>query len=232
PYAKKYEKSHPDCRVALLPGTTAEGFARLIKGEVDVVMASRKITDAEIAEATGKGIDPVSKSLGLIALAVIVNMGNTVADLTMEQLRRIFTGEVKDWSEVGGNSGPIRVTTREVPKIGIGVAFQQVVMKGAPFAKGSDVMPTYHTTAEVCRKSPGAIGYIPACSNWFKSVEYTGVRVVPIRLEAGSLALKPDVGITRQSPYPIMVPFHLYWNGKSSVRCVSEFVEFAVSQVK
>jgi len=231
-YGKIHERSHPECKLALLPGTTGEGFAKLINGEVDLVMASRHTNDTEKAEANGKGLELTAKSLGMVGVAVIVNAGNPIPQLTMDQLRRVFIGEVTNWSEVGGSSEAIRVTTRAVPKSGPGVIFQQVVLKGAPYATGSQVMPSYQATAQVCRKSPGAVGYMPACTNWFKSVEYTGVRVVPLRLDPDAVAFKPDFGVVRKTPYPIVIPFYLYWNAGAPNKCVSEFVDFAMTQVR
>ncbi|MFC1833916.1 substrate-binding domain-containing protein [Thermodesulfobacteriota bacterium] len=230
-FTKEYGKVAPKCSSVVFPATTGKGFRRFISGEADMVMASRKMTDDEEKKAKAKGIAPEFKLMGRVCVAVITKAGNPVKELTMEQLGKVFVGEIKNWKELGGADQPIKVTTRAVPETGTGVHFQKVVLKGAPYAPGHEVMPRYSTTMTVCSKS-NAIGYVPASSgSFYKGKE--SVDVIGIKADADSKAVFPKYGVAKTSDYPVTIPFYFYWNSKSDkVKCLSGFAEFAAGRVK
>ena len=105
-FSDVFATTSPNCKVTIIGATTGKGFKKFIAGQAEMVMASRKMTDKEMAEALSKGIEPKSELVGRVSLAVMVNAANPVRTLTMEQLGRIFRGEITSWSEVGGQNAP------------------------------------------------------------------------------------------------------------------------------
>ena len=85
------------------------GVTATADGSADMGMASRNLKDEE-KEATP---DLQAHVLCLDGVAVIVNAQNPVTDLTADQIKKIFMGEIKDWSEVGGDKGPITLYSRD-----------------------------------------------------------------------------------------------------------------------
>ncbi|MEW6114759.1 MAG: substrate-binding domain-containing protein [Thermodesulfobacteriota bacterium] len=229
--AAQYTQEAPNCSFVIHGATTGIGLQRLIAGDADLAMVTRKITEEETKNAAAKGIVLGSKYIGQIALAVITNSKNTVNELTMEQLAKIFKGEITNWSQVGGPNEPIRVTMRAVPETGAGVLFQDKVLKGAPYAKDATVMSTYSTTVTVCSRSFG-IGYIPTTTVFFDKLDERGVKILKIKKDADSQPYQLAGGVSRESLYPISVAFHLYWNANTAGPCVQGFADFSAQQTQ
>jgi phosphate transport system substrate-binding protein len=116
-------------------------------------MSSRELSPAEI----GTGIDV--HLIAIDGIAVIVNGGNSVSNLTIDQIRDIYTGAVTDWSQVGGRAGRIAVVSRE-PGSGTRGAFEELVRFQDNLVRGAiEFDGTGAVKAEVSRNA-GAIGYI------------------------------------------------------------------------
>jgi len=95
---------------------SSTAFADLGRGTTDIGMASRPIKPAEVKSLAKLGnLDDVKSEyvLGLDGVAVIVNPANHLAKIDKETLRKIFTGEIKDWAKAGGSAGPIHVLARD-----------------------------------------------------------------------------------------------------------------------
>lgn len=215
-FANGYSARIPEFKGLVIPGTTARGFAALIAGEADMAMATRPMTTDESRQAQSRGMEASFKLLGQICVAVVTNAANTVQELTMEQLRQIFTGEITNWNRVGGPNCPIRVTTRPAPQTGTGVAFQEIVLKGAPYAPKHVVMESFATTVTVCEGNIGAIGYIPTSTAYFRDMRSKGVRALGIKADDGSRrVLMPHDGVVKTTQYPIVIPYYLFWDGRS-----------------
>jgi phosphate transport system substrate-binding protein len=149
----------------------------------------------------------------------------------MDQLAKIFKGEITNWNQVGGPNQRIKVTTRGVPESGVGLYFQNVILKGAPYAKGHLVVSSYSMALNVCGKS-FAIGYIPTTTAFFDKIEERGVKVLNLKKQEGSMPYQLASGVTRETLYPISVAALLYWNSKSDNPCIKGFAEFAAEQAE
>ena len=88
-----YKALNPNAQIDLQTSDSTSGMTGAIDGTFAIGMASRELKDEETAELTGTAI-------ALDGIAVVVNPANTVEDLTMDQIKGIYTGEITDWSEV------------------------------------------------------------------------------------------------------------------------------------
>jgi phosphate transport system substrate-binding protein len=172
-----------------------------------------------------------SKVIGYVGLAIVTNSKNPVNELTMEQVAKIFKGEISNWSQVGGPNEPIKVTNRAVPETGAGVLFQKKVLKGEAYAKDSIVMASYNTTVKVCGKSFG-VGYIPTTTTYFDKLGERGVKILKIKQDANSAPFQLARGVSREASYPISIGVHLYWNAKSDNPCTKGLVEYLYDQTQ
>jgi len=102
---KKYKEAHPNDVIDIQGGGSGVGIKAAMDGTSDIGMSARELKDEEKSLKEYK--------IAIDGIAVIVNPANSVEDLTTEQIRKIYTGEIKDWSEIGGKSGKITVVTRE-----------------------------------------------------------------------------------------------------------------------
>lgn len=230
PWAQAFAKGRADAEPVIMGSKTGKGYRGWLAGKVDIVAASREMTPEELREAQVKGYEPHSRLVGWVPLAVMVNSKNPIKSLTLEQLRKIFVGEVSNWKEVGGLNEEITVTTRAVPETGTGLLFQRNVLQGAPYAKGHLVMPLFGTTAKIVGNKIGAVGYIPTTSPSYKR---RGVKPIGIQRDDGSPAMMPTEGPSRETDFPVTIPFLLVWDGKSPKAGLLEaFADFSANQVK
>ena len=113
--AETYMLEHPHVTIRVEQTGNGKGVAACGSGETDIGMASRNLTDEERALYPELQVQRLCRD----GIAVVINGGNPVEGLTMEQIRAIFSGEVTNWSEVGGTDAEI---TLYVTRLGIGYA--------------------------------------------------------------------------------------------------------------
>ncbi|MGC9316283.1 MAG: PstS family phosphate ABC transporter substrate-binding protein, partial [bacterium] len=105
--AEEFMDANPKSDITVRGGGSGVGIAALIDGQCDIAMSSRDIKDKEIETARGKGIEPVEHVVAFDALAIVVNPKNKISKLTLEQIKAIYTGEITNWKELGGNDRDI-----------------------------------------------------------------------------------------------------------------------------
>ncbi|MDR1899135.1 MAG: phosphate ABC transporter substrate-binding protein [Treponema sp.] len=133
---------------------SGDGIKAVPAETAEIGMSSRELSPAE----KGTGID--EHLIAIDGIAVIVNSGNPAANLTIDQIRNIYTGAVTDWSQLGGGkSGKIAVVSRE-PGSGTRGAFEEIVKFQDKLVKGAiEFDGTGAVKAEISR-NVDAIGYI------------------------------------------------------------------------
>src|SRR3989344_587774 len=94
-------------------GGSGTGIASLINGEIDIADSSRPIKDDEKTKALEKGYDVVEVIIGRDMLSVITNKNNPVKRLSIDQLSKIYKGEIENWKELGGNDEKITLYGRQ-----------------------------------------------------------------------------------------------------------------------
>ena len=133
------------------PTGSGAGIEAVTNGSCDIGLASRALTDEEIAGGLTETV------VALDGIAVIVNSENSVTDLSLEQIAQIYTGEINDWSEVGGTGGTIARIIRESGS-GTRDGFESIT--GTEDACLSDQeLSSTGAVIEAVRTTPGAIGY-------------------------------------------------------------------------
>ena len=118
---------------------THGAYMNLINGDTDVIIASRDISRNEKEYATSQGIVLETVPLAIDALVFIVNPKNPVKNLTVEQVQRIYTGEITNWKEVGGDDHAITPYIRNTDS-GSQEKMETMVMDGLKMIDGT-VMP-------------------------------------------------------------------------------------------
>jgi phosphate transport system substrate-binding protein len=229
-YLKGFSPQAPNATFIVQGATTGKGFKHFINKEAALVMASREMRADEKEKAEQNGLKPAEKLLGKICVAVVVNKSVPINELTMEQLRRIFVGEIKNWKDLGGADTPIVVTTRAVPETGTGVVFQKEILNGAPYSEGHIVMQSYGTTAKVCGNRM-AIGYMPVSSGYYKKLDEMGVKTLGIRTSDDLPALYPAEGAIKNTSYPVTIPFYFYWDKGNGNKTLPDFASYVEKQV-
>ena len=168
------------------------GIEAASNGSADIGLSSRGLKDEE------KSSGLVGTTVALDGIAVIVNPANGVEDLTVEQIAKIFTGEITDWSELGGDAGTISCIGREAGS-GTRDGFESITgTKDA--CKMDQELTSTGAVIEAVAGNPNAIGYasLSALKDTVKAVTVGGVECSEKTVLDGSYAIqRPFVFVTK-----------------------------------
>jgi phosphate transport system substrate-binding protein len=213
--AEQFKAQHPGTTFDIAAEGSATGFAALIDKTAAIGMASRPAKPEEIANGKAKGVDLKETIVAYDGIAVIVNTPNPIKGLTKKQVEQIFTGEITDWSAVGGSGGKISVYTRNTSS-GTYAEFKELAMKKRDYAPDSQKLAGNEQIAQEVGKNPSGAGYV--------GLAYTkasGIKVVPI--DGASPSKESVLG----KSYPYARPTFFYTNGEPT-GVVKEFIDFTV----
>src|SRR5256714_8592622 len=157
--AEHFKAQHPGTTFDIAAEGSATGFAALIDKTAAIGMASRPAKPEEIANGKAKGVEMKETIVAYDGIAVIVNTANSIKGLTKKQVEQIFTGEVNDWSAVGGSGGKISIYTRNTSS-GTYSDFKELAMKKRDYAGGSQKMARNEQIAAEVGKNPSGVGYV------------------------------------------------------------------------
>ncbi len=159
-WAEVFQTENPGVMISLKGGGSGTGIAALINGTVDFANASRQMKPEEITEAQGKGVEPVETEVAKDGIAVVVNPANTVTALTMDQLGKIYRGEITNWKDVGGADKAIVLLSRDSSSGTYEYFKEEVVGKEKEYAKAAKLLPSTQAIVDETKANPDAIGYI------------------------------------------------------------------------
>ncbi len=217
--SETYMKDHNETIISVKGGGSGTGIAELIDGSNDIAMSSREIKDSETADAKAKGIEPVEHEIAKDGIAVIVHPSNPVSNLTLEQLQKIYSGEIKNWKDVGGEDAEIAAIARDSSS-GTQEFFNEAVMGSTEFR--SDLITQSATgavTQEVAQNAK-AIGFIGAA--------YQSNSIKTVGLETNGTTVMPTEENILNGKYPLSRGLYLYTD-KNQKQAVSEFIGYILS---
>ena len=149
-WAEEFMQANPDIRIVVTGSSAGKGFDDLFEGNADLAMASRIISPDEQKKAAAKGLKLENKLIGYSGMAVMTSPKNPINELTLDQLRRIFTGEYTNWKQAGGPDVPIRPLTRRIPESGGAVFFMQEVLHNQPYGAATVMADSWTAIVKVC----------------------------------------------------------------------------------
>ena len=170
------------------------GIEAASNGSADIGLSSRALKDEEKVSGL------VGTTVALDGIAVIVNPANKVADLTVEQIAQIFTGEITDWSQLGGEAGTISCIGREAGS-GTRDGFESIT-KTKDACKMDQELTSTGAVIEAVAGNSNAIGYasLSALKDTVKAVTVGGVACTEDTVLDGSYAIqRPFVFVTKDS---------------------------------
>jgi len=205
---------NPDLRISVSGGGSGHGVKAAGAGEIDIGAASRDVKPEEME--TYPDLRPVG--IGKDSVAIVVHPSNPVSNLTLEEASKIFSGEIKNWKEVGGEDEEIRVITREEGS-GTREVFEKYVMK--PFEK--------EIAGEASVKSSN--GEVRATvSGDEKSIGYTSLGYVDPSVKAVKIeGVAATVENVLADNYPIVRTLYLITKGEPS-ELEKAFIDFVLSE--
>ena len=213
--AEQFKSQNPGTTFDIAAEGSTTGIAAIIDGTAQIGMSSRRAKAAEIAAAASKGVNLKPTIVAYDGLGVIVNSSNPITNLTKKQVEQIFTGEVTDWSAVGGKGGKISIYTRNTSS-GTYSDWKELAMKKRDYAPSSQKMAGHEQIAAEVGKNPNGIGYVGLAY-----MKAGGIKTVTID------GATPTAQAVRNKSWPYARPTFYYTNG-APTGLAKQFVDFTV----
>jgi len=205
--AEEYMVHHPRERIFIQGGGSSAGIQAVRTEAAEVGMSSRNLMKEES--------DLISVPIIYDAIAVIVHRENPLANITLEQIRKIFAGEIRQWSELGGRDRAITLVTREEGS-GTREAFQSLIMGQKEISLGALVQDSNGAIRQVVADDRNAIGYI--------SLGLVNERVKAVQIDG----VAPSVENIKSGTYKIVRPFLFVFRSKPR-GAAKEFLDYILS---
>jgi phosphate transport system substrate-binding protein len=216
-----FSASNPSSGVTVNGGGSGAGISALMQSQVDIAMSSRALKPDEKKSLEKQGDVVKEVVIGFDALSIIVHPSNKVTKLTQKQLAGIFSGQITNWKEVGGDDLKIVVYTREASS-GSYEFVREKLMGNLSFGPSAISMPATSTIVHSVSQNKGAIGYV--------GLAFVEEIVKPLAISVnGTQFVAPTFRNALNQSYPVSRPLYLYYLSKKSEVKLKVFLNFVLS---
>jgi phosphate transport system substrate-binding protein len=206
-WAEEYMAKHPGETIQVTGGGSGVGISALINGATDICNASRPMKNSEKDKLKQRyntlGVEIKSAKDGL---SIYLNESNPVQELTIDQLKSIYTGEVTNWKAVGGPDRKIIMYGRENSS-GTYVYFKDNVLNGADYSSTVQSLPGTAAVVNAVAKDKAGIGYGGAAYG-------KGIKFAKVKLDQNSTGYEPTEENIKSGNYPISRYLYMYTRSK------------------
>jgi phosphate transport system substrate-binding protein len=198
--AEAYMKANPDVRISISGGGSGNAMKAIIDGSTDIGDSSRFIKDKEVKLAVEKGRYPVPFAVAYDCIVPVVHPTNSITNLTLDQLKAIYKGEIKNWKDVGGPDREIVVVSRDTSS-GTYEVWHEKVMKKERVYPGALLQASNGAVVQAVSKNKNAVGYI-------------GLGYVDASVKALSTnGITGSAETTLNGTYPVSRPLYMFTSG-------------------
>lgn len=211
--AEAFMTENSGVRIDVQGGGSSVGVKAAAEGTSDIGMASREIKESELTEFPNLKIFVIARD----GIAIVSHPDVPVSDLTVEQVRDIFSGKVTNWKDLGGEDQNIIVVSREEGS-GTRAAFEEMVLgEDALIAASAILQPSNGSVRTTVSTTPFSIGYLSFgyLDDTIKTISINGVAPTEPNAADGS--------------YPIVRPLNMLTNGEPTGN-VKAFLDFILSE--
>lgn len=202
-WAEKYMVAHPDAVIQVTGGGSGTGISALINGATDICNSSRPMKGSEFDKLKQRfGTRGVEIKCALDGLSVYVNAESPVQELSLLQLKDIYTSKLTNWKDVGGPNAKIIVYGRENSS-GTYVYFKDNVLMGDDYTSTMQTMPGTAAVVNAVAKDKMGIGY-------GGSAYGKGIRELKVKKDASSPGYAPTLETIKSGSYPISRYLYMY----------------------
>jgi phosphate transport system substrate-binding protein len=208
--AAAYMENNPDITVVIQGGGSSVGVRSAADGTVNIGAASRNLTKSE------KEIGLNTFLLARDGIAIVAHPSQSADNLSMDQLKDIYAGNITNWSQIGGEDKEIHVVCREEGS-GTRYSFEDVVMSqdGSVIVSTSILQPSNGAVRTTVASDEYAIGFI--------SFGYVDNSIKTLTLDG----IEPTLETAERGEYPIVRPLHLLTRGEPRGN-VKDFIDFCL----
>jgi phosphate transport system substrate-binding protein len=217
-----FRDRHPKAaEIRIVPNGSAEGMEQLVNGEVTMSILTRELTDPEVKAAMareGLRAFPIAWD----GVAVIVNPGSPVRQVSRTELGAAYRGEILDWSELGWKQGGAVIPLTSGPRLGLYEFIQQALLGGEPYGAGVYALKSEQEMVDIVATRPNAIACV--------SRDFVDPRVRA--LAVSSAVGMPYIALDRETlilrTYPLLCGVSLCTGGNPP-DTATDFINFVTS---
>jgi phosphate transport system substrate-binding protein len=199
-FAEVFKDMYPDVVITVNKSGSGTGAAALVDSRCDIATMSRFMKEKEFKDAVTKTVSPVAHVVAMDGVCIVVHPSNPVSALTTEQVRDIYLGKIKNWSQLGGPNLSIVVISRDTAS-GTYDTFESFIMNKQKMAPSVEYVSTNPQAFARVKNTRGAIGYVG-----FGFVQ-TGVKAITLD------GVKPSKQTILTGKYPVSRPLFMFTNG-------------------
>lgn len=210
-----YQNQNPNVNFSISATGSGDGAKAIINKTADIGMMSRDMKPAEIKKCKANGIEPIQYVIALDCLVPIVNPTNPISAITTAQLKDIYQDKIRNWKDVGGNSGMIALFSRETNSGTYEVWHKKVMQKEDEF----DLVSRMPSNAAMAAKISGNK----------KGIGYVGLGFLNPKIKALTVnGVKATVATGKDGSYPLSRGLNLYTGSNASDE-TKKFIDFVMS---
>ena len=199
-FAEYYMGKHQAVSITVSESGSGNGAKSLINAACDVATMSRAMKNSETKAAQDAGVLPIEHIVAMDGIALALHPSNPLANLTIEQIRDIYIGKIRNWKELGGPDLAIVVISRDTNS-GTYESFETMVLKGAKIVGNAEYVGSNGAIRQRVMSTEGAIGYVGlAFTEGVKTLKVNGVM--------------PSQETVAKAVYPVSRPLYMYTNGR------------------
>ncbi|TGK03792.1 phosphate ABC transporter substrate-binding protein [Leptospira semungkisensis] len=236
--ASGYSNKAPDTKVEVQGGGSFEGIEKLFEGKTDIAASSRPLTPEEQVQLEKKGkFEGVL--IGYDGIAIVVHPENPVSKLTLDQVSKVFSGEINDWSKLGGKPGPIHVLLRN-DKSGTTAYFETHILrqrdlgekayqaaKKKEYISSAKIVTDNDSMADEIQKDPAAVGFMGMGN---AQIQNKGkVKAVPYARTEKDPFVEPNIQNVSNREYKLARGLYLFYLSDRGKK-IDEFVTYITSE--
>ena len=223
--SEAYMEEHGDIKVTYNPTGSSSGIQAVAEGRCDIGLASRDLKDEETADLQGTIV-------AIDGIGIIVNPDNPVTDLTIEQIGKIYSGEVANWKELGGSDAPIVCIGREAAS-GTRDGFEEVTGTKDK-CKYSQELTSTGDVVQTVSGNPNAIGYasIASANDSVKTVSVEGINPTTETIQNGEYKVQRNFVLVTKKDTPLSKTAQEFFDFATSPQADSLITEAGAVPVK
>lgn len=208
-FAELYMRQNPGSAITVSESGSGNGAKALLNGTCDIACLSRDLKDTERAAMKEKGVEPVEFTVAYDALSIITHPSNKAGNLTVEQLKDIYTGKITNWKTVGGPDKKIVVISRDSSSGTFDTFKEMVLGKEGRVTPAAEFAGSNGAVRQRVQLTQGAIGYVGLgfVDKSVKAVSVNGVSV--------------DAETVLDKSYPLSRSLYMFTNGRPAAESIA-----------
>ena len=218
-WAEEFMKAHRDAKVQVTGGGSGTGLSALINCTTDIATASRQIKEAEQKQLRARSKSGAEEiAVARDGVTFYVNEKNPLTSLTVEQLKKIYLGDVTNWKDVGGPDAPLVLYSRENSS-GTYVFVKEHLLGGEDYSATAQTLPGTAAVVNAVAKEKFGIGYGGAA--YAKGVK-------ELKIKVGTEEFAPTTENVKSGKYPLARDLFFYLRSKPTGEAKA-FIDYCLS---